>query len=448
MAGQPDIAAGRLPPEAYEAGFEDIKPPLTAGQAVIEASRCYFCYDAPCIEACPTGIDIPSFIRNIFTGNLKGSAIDILGANIFGGICARVCPTEILCEQACVRNAQEHKPVNIGLLQRHATDNFFEAGAQPFERAPSTGKRVAVVGAGPAGLSCAHRLAVLGHDVTVFDARDKAGGLNEYGIAAYKVPDGFAQRELDFILGIGGITVETGRRLGADLALGDLRRDHDAVFLGLGQGGVRALGLDGEGVEGVEAAVDYIAALRQAPDKAGLPVGRRVVVIGGGNTAIDIAVQSRRLGAEDVTLCYRRGPAQMSATEHEQEIAQTNGVKIKHWVMPVRIGSENGHITEVELEYTQLDDDGRLTGTGDRTVLQADMLFTAIGQAFVPDAVQNGSAQPLDIQDGRIVVNEDRQTSLPDVFAGGDCIAGVDLTVQAVEDGKVAAVAIDRFLKS
>ncbi len=448
MAGRPDIAAGRLPADAYEAEFEDIKPPLTASQAAIEASRCYFCYDAPCIEACPTGIDIPSFIRKITTGNLKGSALDILGANIFGGICARVCPTEVLCEQACVRNTQEHKPVNIGLLQRHATDRFFESGDRPFERAPASGKHVAVVGAGPAGLSCAHRLAVLGHEVTVFDARDKAGGLNEYGIAAYKVTDNFAQRELDFILSVGGIRIETGRRLGEDLNLGDLRRDHDAVFLGLGQGGVKALGLEGENVEGVQAAVDYIAALRQAPDKAALPVGRRVVVIGGGNTAIDIAVQSRRLGAEDVTLCYRRGPAQMSATPHEQEVAQTNGVKIKHWVMPVRIAAEDGHLTEVELEYTQLDAQGRLTGTGDRTTLPADMLFTAIGQTFLADPLANGSAAPLDILDGRIVVNADRQTSLPDVFAGGDCIDGLDLTVQAVEDGKVAAIAIDRFLKN
>jgi len=448
MAGQPDIAAGRLPTDAYTENFEDIKPPLSAGQAAIEASRCYFCYDAPCIEACPTGIDIPSFIRKISTGNIRGSALDILGANIFGGICARVCPTEVLCEEACVRNTQEHKPVNIGLLQRHATDRFFESGTEPFERAAASGKRVAVVGAGPAGLSCAHRLAMLGHEVTVLDAHDKPGGLNEYGIAAYKVPHNFAQAELDFILSIGGITIETGRRLGDDLALADLRRDFDAVFLGLGQGGVRALGLEGETLDAVQPAIDYIAALRQASDKADLPVGRQVVVIGGGNTAIDIAVQSRRLGAEDVTICYRRGPEQMSATGHEQEIAQTNGVKIKHWVMPVRIGGSNGHIEEVELEYTQLDDSGRLAGTGDRTMLKADMLFTAIGQAFVPDPVQNGAAEPLDIVDGRIAVNDDRQTSLPDVFAGGDCVAGVDLTVQAVEDGKVAAIAIDRFLKS
>ncbi len=447
MAGGPQIAAGRLTGRQYEENFDDIKPPLDRRRALIEASRCYFCYDAPCIEACPTGIDIPSFIRKISTDNVRGAALDILNPNIFGGMCARVCPTEELCEEACVRNTQEEKPVHIGALQRYATDNFFETGEQPFTRAPATGKRVAAVGAGPAGLSCAHRCATLGHDVTVFDARDKAGGLNEYGIAAYKTPHNFAQTEVDFIMGIGGITIETGKKLGRDIALADLRSDYDAVFLGLGHTAVRELSIDGEVMSGVHAAVDYIAELRQAADLAALPVGRRIVVIGGGNTAIDIAVQTKRLGAEDVTLVYRRGPREMGATWHEQEIAQTNGVKIKHWAMPRRILG-NGSVEAVECEYTQLDASGRLSGTGDTFSLAADQVFKAIGQMFVPDAL-NGSAQEvLEIANDRIVVNDDRQTSLPDVFAGGDCIAGTDLTVQAVEDGKVAAIAIDRLLRS
>ena len=446
MPTQPDIAAGRLSQPEYERNFDDIKPPLSAQQAPIEASRCYFCYDAPCIEACPTGIDIPSFIRKIASDNIRGAAMDILQANIFGGACARVCPVEELCEEACVRTAQEGKPVNIGLLQRYATDRFFERGEQPFERAAPTGKRVAVVGSGPAGISCAHGLARLGHEVTVYEARAKAGGLNEYGIAAYKVIDDFAQRELEFILSVGGITLELDKALGTDLSLAGLRRAYDAVFLATGQAGVKALEVEGQALEGVRPAIDYIAELRQAGDLAALPVGRQVIVIGGGNTAIDIAVQTKRLGAEDVTICYRRGPEEMGATRHEQEIAQTSGVGIKHWVRPVRLHGENGHVSGVKLEYTKLGDDGRLTGTGDTATLPADTVFTAIGQVLIADPPAEGSRELLDLRDGRIAVDEQLQTSLPGVFAGGDCIAGLDLTVQAVEDGKIAARSIDRLL--
>ena len=443
---RPDIAAGRLPPSEYARNFADIKPPLTPQQAPVDTSRCYFCYDAPCVEACPTGIDIPGFIHKIATGNIRGAAIDILDDNIFGGVCARVCPVAELCEQACVRTAQEGKPVDIGRLQRYATDRFFAGGGQPFGRAAPTGKRIAVVGAGPAGLSCAHGLALLGHEVTVYDARDNAGGLNEYGIAAYKVVDDFAQRELDFILAVGGVKLELGRALGADLSLAGPRRDFDAVFLATGQAGVKALEIEGEALAGVRPAIDYIAELRQAGDLATLPVGRKVIVIGGGNTAIDIAVQSRKLGAEDVIICYRRGPQEMGATRHEQAVAQTGGVKIKHWVRPVRLNGANGHVGGVELEYTRLDDSGRLTGTGESAILPADTVFTAIGQVLIADPLADGSSEPLEIQGGRIVVDEELRTSLPGVFAGGDCIAGLDLTVQAVEDGKIAARSIHRHL--
>jgi len=445
MSQEPDVAAGRLAPAEYASNFSDVSPPLDPGTALIEASRCYYCYDAPCISACPTGIDIPTFIRKISTGNLKGAATTILEENIFGGACARVCPTEVLCEEACVRMTQEHKPVAIGRLQRHATDHLMAHDGHPFARADDSGHRVAVVGAGPAGLACAHRLAMAGHAVTVFEARAKAGGLNEYGIAAYKVPDDFAQAEVDFILGIGGIEIRYGEALGGDLSLAALREQFDAVFLGLGQGGVRALQADGEDLAGVHNAVDYIAELRQADDLAALPVGRRVVVIGGGNTAIDIAVQSKRLGAEDVTLVYRRGPAQMGATGHEQEFAQVNGVKIKHWARPVRLDGSNGSVSAAVFEYTQADGDGGLKGSGELLTFACDTVFKAIGQAFEPTALGAGEA-PV-ILDGRIAVNADMQTSLADVWAGGDCIAGTDLTVQAVQDGKVAAEAIDRALR-
>jgi dihydropyrimidine dehydrogenase (NAD+) subunit PreT len=451
---QPDIRAGRLPMREIAANFEDVKPPLDRKRALVESSRCFFCHDAPCTEACPTSIDIPNFIRMINTGNVLGAAEKILEQNIMGGICARVCPVEILCESACVRDHSEDKPVNIGALQRFATDHLFAAQltqgrAQPFKRAKSSGKKVAVVGGGPAGLSCAHRLSLLGHDVTVFEAREKLGGLNEYGIAAYKTVDDFAQREVKFILSLGGITAKTGTALGRDVTLDGLRRDYDAVFLGLGLGGVNALGLEAEDLAGVEDAVKYIAELRQAKDKSKLKVGRKVVVIGGGNTAIDIAVQSKRLGAEDVTLVYRRGAVHMSATGHEQDFAQVNGVKIKHWAKPLRVIGHKGAVREIEFEYTQLDAQGRLSGTGDKFTLLCDTVFKAIGQTLVKDPVNGKARESLDLVGGKIAINEAMETSLPGVFAGGDCTAtGIDLTVQSVEDGKRAAMAIDRYLKS
>ncbi|MFQ5784268.1 MAG: NAD(P)-dependent oxidoreductase [Alphaproteobacteria bacterium] len=445
----PDVAPGRLSADAYRENFSDVQPPLDHGRALVEANRCYFCYDAPCIEACPTGIDIPSFIHKIATGNLRGAAIDILSENIMGGSCARVCPTEVLCQRACVREAQEGKPVQIGRLQRYATDHLMARGVQPFERAEASGKRVAVVGAGPAGLACAHRLALLGHAVELFDSRPKAGGLNEFGIAAYKLPDRFAGREADFILSIGGITFSRGKTLGRDMTLADLRHDFDAVFLGLGLGGVRTLGFEGEDLGGVHNAVDYIAELRQSDDLSRLPVGRRIVVIGGGNTAIDIAVQTKRLGAEDVTIVYRRGPSAMSATGHEQEFAQVNGVRIRHWARPAGLTTRNGHVCAVEFEYTQMDESGRLAGIGETYSLPADMVFKAIGQTFVADPVGKGDHSLLDLDGGRIAVDDDRRTSLPDVWAGGDSVAtGDDLTVSAVQDGKLAAHAIDRYLRS
>jgi dihydropyrimidine dehydrogenase (NAD+) subunit PreT len=445
-AAAPDIAAGRLPAEALAANFADAHPPLSSHEAIVEASRCYFCYDAPCVEACPTGIDIPGFIRKIATGNLRGSARTILEANIFGGSCARVCPTEILCEAACVRMAEEDRPIRIGALQRRATDWLMEHEPRPFTRAASTGRRIAVVGAGPAGLSCAHRLAQYGHDVMVFEARPKPGGLNEYGIAAYKLPDDFARREVEYILSVGGITVQYESRLGRDLDLAQLRRDFDAVFLGIGQQGVRDLGIAGETLGGVRNAVDFIAELRQTADKSSLPIGRRVVVIGGGNTAIDAATQSRRLGAEDVTIVYRRGPAEMSATRHEQEWAQTNGVRIRHFAAPYRLLGEEGHVAAVEFVRTKLDAAGRAVPTGETFMLPADMVLKAVGQVFVSDPLRKDNRLALALEDGRIAVDAERRTSLPDVYAGGDCVAGMDLTVVAVQDGKIAAEAIHRQL--
>lgn len=417
--------------------YADLTPPLTAVQALAESNRCLFCYDAACVRACPTGIDIPSFIRSIATGNLKGAATTILSENIMGGTCARVCPTETLCEQACVRNTAEERPVAIGRLQRHATDALFaRKGPHPFARAASTGKRVAVVGAGPAGLSCAHRLATLGHEVTVYEAKPKSGGLNEYGLAPYKMADDFAQREVAFILEVGGITVEHGCRLGGDLSLEALRAEFDAVFLGVGLGGNNRLNIPGEERDGVENATAFIERVRQATPDAPVAVGRSVVVIGGGNTAVDAAIQAKRLGAEDVTLVYRRGRGQMGATAWEQELAQTNGVVLKTFAAPVAIDA-----TGITLERTRLDD-GKLVMTGERYSLPADMVLKAVGQTLAREALDG-----LALSGGKIVVDDDHRTSLDGVYAGGDCVAsGEDLTVQSVQDGKRAALAIHRHL--
>ena len=435
-------------PNAELAGhFTDLAPPLTARQAAIESARCLYCYDAPCSRICPSEIDVASFIRNIHDENINGAATGILKQNILGGSCARVCPTEILCEGDCVRNVDDDQPVQIGALQRYATDWVYRDNATLFERAPETGKRIAVIGAGPAGLSCAHQLARAGHRVTIYDANAKPGGLNEYGIAAYKVP-GFAQREVEWLMSIGGIELHCGPALGRELTLSQLRRDFDAVFLGMGLAGVNALELEGEQLPGVRNAVEFIAELRQHDNLTTLPIGRRVVVIGGGNTAIDAAIQSKRLGAETVTLVYRRGAEAMSATSHEQAFAKSEGVNVIHWAQPRRLLGKDGLLAGIEFEYTQLNEAGKLMGSGDVFTLAADSVLKAIGQVLVPAPLDADHGELLEIKDGRIAVNADYATSLPGVWAGGDCVGGkTDLTVQAVEDGKQAALAIDRALR-
>ncbi|MFT3988292.1 NAD(P)-dependent oxidoreductase [Aestuariivirga sp.] len=439
----PDIQAHRLSKSDYAANFADLHPPLDHHEALVESDRCYFCHDAPCQTACPTSIDIPLFIREIQTGQPKSAAKTIFDQNILGGMCARVCPTETLCEEACVRNEAEGKPVKIGMLQRYATDAAMGDERHPYARAQSTGKQVAVVGAGPAGLACAHRLALHGHEVTIFEARKKSGGLNEYGIATYKAVDHFAQKEVDFILAIGGISVEHGKALGKNLKLADLQARFDAVFLGLGLAGVNALNAKNEDAEGIEDAVDFIAGLRQAKNFGRIPVGRRVLVIGGGMTAIDAAVQSKKLGAEDVTILYRRGEAQMKASPYEQDLAQINGVTIKHWVMPKKVLVKNGKAVGLACEYTE-EKKGKLAGTGETFDLAADMIFKAIGQTYVD--VLDGA---LLLEGGRIAVDAEKRTSVSGIWAGGDCVAGgQDLTVAAVQDGKVAAESIHRALNA
>ncbi len=441
------VAAGRLKSDELKNNFNDVHPPLDGHEALVASDRCYFCYDAPCVTACPTAIDIPQFIREISTGNTVGAAETILEQNILGGMCARVCPTETLCEQACVRELAEGKPVQIGLLQRFATDEVMTQNKQFFERKPTTGKSIAVVGAGPTGLACAHRLSMHGHNVTIYEARKKPGGLNEFGIAAYKTVDNFAQKEVDYVTAIGGINIKYNEPIGPNLNLDKLRKDHDAVFLGMGLSGVNALGLKGKEPEGVMDAVDFIAQLRQTKNKGKIAIGRRIVVIGGGMTAVDCAVQAKLLGAEEVTICYRRGQSQMNASRYEQELAATHGVIIRDWLQPQKLKTKSGAVSGITLEYTHTEKK-KLVGTGETITLEADQVFRAIGQTL-GDENSDVLENELKLDHGRIATREDGATSLDDVWAGGDCTnMGDDLTVTAVAQGRDAAESITKYLNA
>ena len=439
-----NIKSHRLSKKEIEDNFSDLHAPLTPIEALIEADRCYFCYDAPCTKACPSDIDVPGFIQSIRSDNLTGAAEKILSENIFGGMCARDCPTEELCQQACVRNDHEDKPVEIGLLQRYATDSVLENGVKLFSRKKDTGKSIAVVGAGPAGISCAHRLSVLGHNITVYDSKDKLGGLNEYGIAAYKSTNDFAQQELDYILDIGGINIQTGVELGKQITLEGLQKQFDAVFLGCGLGTVNQLNLENENISGVIDAVEYIANLRQTSNKDELMVGKNIVVIGGGMTAIDIAVQSKLLGAEQVTIAYRRDKNAMAASEYEQTLAKKHDVQIQYNLSPKQLISDESNVSAIVFDVMSSQNDGSINATGESLTLKADVVFKAIGQKLVTEGLTDNS---LELEKGRIVVDENRKTSLTKVWAGGDCILdGDNLTVSAVQDGKLAAISINETL--
>lgn len=434
----PGICSGRQTPAEFTRAFADCTPPLSPVQAVIEAERCYYCFDAPCTRACPAEIDVPSFIQRIAQGNDRGAAEVILRANVLGGTCSRVCPTETLCEQACVRNVQDGRPLEIARLQRHATDRYFAAPGKPlFSRAASSGKRVAIVGAGPAGLTVAHHLALAGHEIDLFDARPKAGGLNEYGLARYKVADDFPAQEVAWLLSVGGITLHPGVRLGQDLTLSQLRDRYDAVFLGLGLAGVNALDGDAPEPQGVREAVDFIAELRQCADLSQFPIGRSVVVIGGGMTAVDAAVQAKKLGAREVTLVYRRGETDMKASDKEQQWARQCGVTLRHWAAPLRFEQTENRLTGVTFSVMTPTAQG-VIASGETFTLAADMALKAIGQHYDPQPTAG-----IQLLQGRIATDESGCTSLPGVWAGGDCCAGgLDLTVDAVKQGKAAARSI------
>jgi dihydropyrimidine dehydrogenase (NAD+) subunit PreT len=444
------ITNHRLTPEQYDDNFRDIHPPFeTRDAALVEANRCLFCYDAPCTKSCPTQIDVPKFIKQIATDDLRGSARTIFSSNIMGGGCSRVCPVEKLCEGACVYNLMEETPISIARLQRLPTDEAMRRKWPLFTRKPSSGARVAIIGAGPAGLSAAHVLSREGVDVTIYEKEKRGGGLMTYGVAAYKVTPEYCAEELAYILSLGGISVQYGVTLGKDLDLDQLRLEYDAVFLAFGVGMARRLDIPGEELEGVVDALRFIYALRTEGYPA-VPVGNKVAVIGMGMTAIDAATQARRLGAAEVTLVYRRTEGEMPCTEKELEIARLDGCRI-HWLAaPGALTGQDGHVTQLHCQQMELgppDASGRRTPrpTGGTFILEVDMVIKATGQMPFEELVAAGG---LSHAQGRIAAGQQGLTSLTGVFAGGDCVNGGKEVVDAVQAGKLSAAAILTYLQT
>jgi dihydropyrimidine dehydrogenase (NAD+) subunit PreT len=432
---------------AWSAEREALKealPPLTPHEALVEATRCLMCFDAPCTHACPTHIDIPKFIKKIYTGNLRGSARTILESNLLGATCARVCPVQELCEGACVLGS-EHKPIAIGRLQRHAMDYVYGKGGGVFPKAAPTGKKIAVVGGGPAGLSCAGELAKRGYEVTLFEKRNLAGGLSTFGIIGLREPVVIALAEVQMIERL-GVRVETHREIGKDLALSDLQSKFAAVFLGLGLGATPNLGIPGE--EFILDGLEYIE--KSKMDGQGLNIGKSVVVIGAGNTAIDCATIAKRLGGEHVTMIYRRTANEMTAYPHEYDFIKKEGVRFEFLAQPIRVLANNSVVEGVEcvrMSLGQKDASGRpapVPVDGSHFVIPADQVVKAIGQ----EKTSLASRLNLKLQRGYIAVDETLQTSMPGVYAGGDCVRaiGAASTVMAVQDGKLAARAIHERL--
>jgi len=414
----------KTPPDA----FAELKGPMTREEARIESSRCLYCYDAPCVTACPTHIDVPRFIRQIAAADPLGSGETILEANALGHSCARVCPVEVLCEGACVYHDWQEKPIQIARLQRHATDAVYAEGEPPFSPGKDNGKRVAIVGAGPAGASCAAYLRRLGFNVTIFEKRKLPGGLNTYGVAEYKMAQPTAVEEMKFLFKL-GVDVVSGKEIGKDVPASDLLNDFDAVFVGIGLAETRSLGIPGEDLPGVIDALSFIERVKAKGGK-GVPKSTITVVIGGGNTAIDATTQSVRSGAGKVTLAYRRGREDMSAYDFEIELAKTDGAAIITHAVPKKI------LGKKKVEGVEF---------ADGTKIVCDRIIKAIGQTkHFALAKAFGLAQH---EDGRLKVNaETLATSRPTIFAGGDAVNGGKEVVNAAADGKRAAWGIQRAL--
>jgi dihydropyrimidine dehydrogenase (NAD+) subunit PreT len=440
--------APRLTPEQYEQNFADINPPLTRSQALEEGSRCLFCYDAPCIKACPTGIDVPQFIRQIGTGNVTGAAKTILNANILGHSCARVCPTSVLCEGACVLNMEHKRPVDIGKLQRYAVDHVMDT-LQLFTPPASNGRKVALIGGGPASLSCATELRRHGYSTTIFDANPDPGGLDTYGIAAYKLRTEDAVREFGLVRRL-GVEIRSNVEV-SSAKLAELEREYDAIFIGIGLGGTDDLQIPGEELEGCCDALTFIRNTKeQSFDK--VPVGNRVAVIGGGNTAIDVVTAARRLGAEEIYMIYRRGEAEASAFEYEIELAKKDSITFLWQSVPTRILGR-GKVEALECVKTMLgppDASGRRSPksiAGSEFRLDVDMVVKALGQKRKTDFLQSISGVKL-VKGCVQVDSATMQSANPKYFAGGDCVNGGGEVVDAVAHGKTAAAGIHQVLEA
>ncbi len=440
----------KLSNENYRKNFKDIKPPLNRDSAIAEANRCLYCYDAPCITACPTKIDVPSFIKKIATQNFKGSARVILESNIMGGTCARVCPVETLCEGSCVYNGMDQKPIDIGRLQRFSTDWLLNNDHKKdlFSRMPDNGKNIAIIGAGPSGLSCGHNLSRMGYQVTIFEGKDLAGGLNTFGLADYKITKDFALDEVSFVTDLGGIEIKYNTWVGKDVQINDLLRDYDGVYISTGLGTTPKLNVSGEDMDGVVDAIEFIEELKRGPYEK-VNVGKTVAVIGAGNTAIDAATQAKRLGAEKVYIIYRRTNKEMPAYEYEYGLALKDECDFLWQTNPVRIIGDD-FVTGIELirmELGESDASGRRLPKsikGSEFIVAVDMVIKALGQKPYESLLSEIPDLLLDW--GKVVVNSSMQTSVPKLFAGGDCINGGKETVNAVQDGKVAAFGINKMI--
>jgi dihydropyrimidine dehydrogenase (NAD+) subunit PreT len=443
------ITSNKLSKEEYQQNFADIHPPyenITA--AKVDANRCLFCYDAPCMKSCPTSIDVPKFIKQIATENIKGSAKTIFSSNIMGAGCSKVCPVEKLCEGACVYNLLEEEPIPIAKLQRYSTEKAMENNWQLFQRKVSTGKKVAIVGAGPAGLSCAHSLSKEGIDVTIYEKENKGGGLMTYGIAAYKVTPQFCENEVNYILSIGGIEVKYNQELGKDISLAELKKNYDAVYLGIGVGVARQLEIPGEKLEGVVDAIEFIYDIR-SKGYSSVPVGDKVAVIGMGMTAIDAATQAKRLGAKEVTMLYRRTEAEMPCTKHELDIAMLDGCEVIWLAAPKKIKGSQGKVKQLicsKMKLGEPDASGRRSpvDTGETFTLDVDMVIKAAGQVPFEKIVKK---YKLENKNGKLVIDKNCATNIKGVFAGGDSVNGGKEVVDAVQAGKDGAKAILSYLR-